>query len=393
MGTARQRHMRRLREGNKKAAAKGAFPRIRWEGYGHHDLYNMIHATPAEHLHDMAGGWRTLGKSIDETTKAVQRSLNKLSANWLGAASAQAGQSSEKITRWAEELADKSHEIGDGLHQYADAVHHAQRVMPPPEFAYAEAAMMHGEPTDLVQGPAGQIEFEQFIDDQKPNFEKHHEVYQEAIRVMKNYGAHSQTVHDELPMLPEAPPPRSTTPTTQPGPIPWTEPFPKPIPKPLPEPKPGDDGADGSGGPSTGSDGGTTAAAVDPTRSGLGWGNQPGTGPGYGLDSTRGGQGTAFGVGGGFAGGPGAQGVGGEGAAGRPGAGSLSARGGEFGARGAAGLGGARGAGGPGAGSLYPPVAGAGAPGEDDQEHKDKYNEGLDLFDDLPPAYPPVFGA
>jgi hypothetical protein len=71
----------------------------------------------------------------------------------------------------------------------------------------------------------------------------------------------------------------------------------------------------------------------------------------------------------------------------------LSARGGEFGARGAAGLGGARGAGGPGAGSLYPPVAGAGAPGEDDQEHKDKYNEGLDLFDDLPPAYPPVFGA
>jgi uncharacterized protein YukE len=386
--------MRRLREGNKRAAAKGTFPRIRWEGYGHHDLYNMIHATSPKHLHDMAGGWRTLGKSIGETTKAVQKSLNKLSANWLGAASVQARQSTEKITRWADELADKTREIGDGLHQYADAVHHAQRVIPPPEFAYAESSMMHGDPFSIVSGPAGRIEIAQLIDDQKPNFEKHHEAYQEAIRVMKNYGVHSQTVHDEMPSLPPAPPPRSPTPT-QAGPLPWTVPIPTPIPKPTPEPKPRDDDPAGSGGPSMGSDDGTTAAAVDPTKAGFGWGNQPGTGPGYGLDSTRGGgQGTGFGVGSGFTGGPGAYGASGEGPAGRAGAGPLSARGaGEFGARGAAGLGGARGAGGPGAGSFYPPVAGGGAPGEDDQEHKDKYNDGLDLFDDLPPAYPPVFGA
>jgi uncharacterized protein YukE len=386
--------MRRLREGNKKAAAKGAFPRIRWEGYGHHDLYNMIHATPTGHLHDMAGGWRALGKSIDETTKDVQSALNKLSANWLGPASVQARQSSEKITRWAEELADKTHEIGDGLHQYADAVHHAQRVMPPPEFAYAESAMLHGEPTDLVAGPAGKIEFEQFLDDQKPNFEKHHEAYQEAIRVMKNYGEHSQTVHDELPTLPEAPSPRPPVQWGPPQQLPPVEG--PPIQKPPPD-KPGNEGSpDGSGGPPSRPEDGTTAAAVlDPTRSGPGWGNQSGTGPGYGLDSTRGGQGTGFGVGGGFAGGPGAYGAGAEGPAGRSGAGGLSARGGigEVGARGAAGLGGARGAGGLGAGSLYPPVAGGGAPGEDDQEHKDKYNDGLDLFDDLPPAYPPVFGA
>jgi hypothetical protein len=36
---------------------------------------------------------------------------------------------------------------------------------------------------------------------------------------------------------------------------------------------------------------------------------------------------------------------------------------------------------------------GHGAGGEDDKEHKNKYDEGLDLFDDLPPAYPSVFGA
>jgi hypothetical protein len=36
---------------------------------------------------------------------------------------------------------------------------------------------------------------------------------------------------------------------------------------------------------------------------------------------------------------------------------------------------------------------GHGANGEEDGEHTNKYDEGLDLFDDLPPAYPPVFGA
>jgi len=33
------------------------------------------------------------------------------------------------------------------------------------------------------------------------------------------------------------------------------------------------------------------------------------------------------------------------------------------------------------------------APYLDTGEHLNKYDEGLDLFEDMPPAYPPVFGA
>ncbi|MGH3876940.1 MAG: hypothetical protein ACRDSK_07880, partial [Actinophytocola sp.] len=55
----------------------------------------------------------------------------------------------------------------------------------------------------------------------------------------------------------------------------------------------------------------------------------------------------------------------------------------------AAGAAGARG----GMGAMGGMPFGAGANGEEDGEHTNKYDEGLDLFDDLPPAYPPVFGA
>jgi hypothetical protein len=54
-------------------------------------------------------------------------------------------------------------------------------------------------------------------------------------------------------------------------------------------------------------------------------------------------------------------------------------------------LGGAR-AGAPGSGFGGMPM-GQSAQGEEDTEHKNKYDEGMDFLDDLPPAYPSVFGA
>jgi hypothetical protein len=52
---------------------------------------------------------------------------------------------------------------------------------------------------------------------------------------------------------------------------------------------------------------------------------------------------------------------------------------------------GARGAGGPGAFGGMP--FGHGAQGDEDKEHRNKYDQGVDFLDDLPPAYPSVFGA
>lgn len=39
---------------------------------------------------------------------------------------------------------------------------------------------------------------------------------------------------------------------------------------------------------------------------------------------------------------------------------------------------------------MYPPLAPAN--GEEDREHRNRYDGGLDLLDDLPPAFPPVLG-
>jgi hypothetical protein len=68
--------------------------------------------------------------------------------------------------------------------------------------------------------------------------------------------------------------------------------------------------------------------------------------------------------------------------------GVLGAVPGGAGARG--GVGPVVGAGGPQGFGMYPPMA----PGnrEEDGEHRNRYDAGLDLLDDLPPAFPPVLG-
>ncbi|MDU0288092.1 hypothetical protein NUG22_02660, partial [Saccharothrix longispora] len=55
------------------------------------------------------------------------------------------------------------------------------------------------------------------------------------------------------------------------------------------------------------------------------------------------------------------------------------------------GVGPVAGAGGPQGFGMYPPTAPGGAR-EEDGEHRNRYDLGLDLLDDLPPAFPPVLG-
>jgi hypothetical protein len=351
---------RKGRAHNRNLALRADFHDINWHHYTHPQLYNMVWSANPEHISGQADGWRSIAAKIEETTGDVRHTLSNLFASWQGAAADSARASNDRLTRWAEQMTERTVKIANGLTDYVEALHAARQAMPPPEFAWAENAADHGDPFKIVSGPAQEIELNQLLDDQRPNFEKHHAAWQEAVRVMSAYAHNSQTMHDALPEHYEpAPSTGESGPGTPPA-WPYNDPKPVPLPRPWP-PKPGVPGdIDGDGVPD-GTTPGSYTPAVAAAGPEAGYGTATGPGGSGGAEAPR-----ALG--------------------GMAGANPLAVRG-----SGASAMPAARGAGG--ANSFAPLGTGAGAKREEDQEHQTKYVEGMDWLDELPPAYPPVFGA
>jgi hypothetical protein len=349
--------------------------------------------------------WNDLAGDIRDVTGRVSAAIGGVLQTWRGKAALGAAESNTMLTKWADDMSLRADQIGAGLVQYTAAVQRAQAAIPPPEFATAEQHFRDGFDVIGSGGPSTAILLAHLTDDMKPDFDKERSAHAEAIRVMKTYASQSEQVHNDMPAFTDAP----QAPAPDSGQSPAAPPPGERVPLWVPpdtsredRPPVGDPGSGGAAGPGGAPADPTTAQLADPAFDNAG-GRQPGFGPGgFGpggtADSLRtgsgypgsGGPGGFGGIGGGF-GGTGGGGAGGPGVRGGvgPGAEPLAARGGS----GPAGLAG-RGAGGAGgAGSMYPPFGGTGAQGDEDSEHTDKYNNGLDLFDDLPPAYPPVFGA
>jgi uncharacterized protein YukE len=356
---------------NQRFANKAAFHGINWDYHSHNRLYQWIHSASPATMAAKAQEWKALGTSILATTQEIRDTMRALSGSWQGAAADRAAQSSEAFGQWATRASEITQQIGAGLDQYTHAVEVAQHRMPPP--LNPGAAFLSGHNTGGVTIPNSASVIAELMQDQQADDAQARDAKAEAVRVMKHYAAESENVHATMPWFYDAPaespigPPDSVEPT-HPGP---------------PDPVPSGPGPVDPPGIVPGTDIGTAPNSFSPAAPAPG---------GYGPDTGYGGQP-------GYGGGPGGAEAGRGGLAaggGFGGAGPLAARGGPAGlaggARGGAGgLAGARGAAGA---NGYPPFgAGGGARGEEDKEHKDKYTEGLDLFDDLPPAYPPVFGA
>lgn len=366
---------RRQRIRNRRASR---FGKINWDAYQHEQLYDMImRANPAT-MYARAGEWSTLAGRIEETTGRVQQVVERLMTSWKGQAAVDAAAANTRLMQWAGTASHTAGRIAEGMANYTEAVQTARRRMPEPAFATAERNFREGYTVTTTGGPSDAVFLRELLTDGMVSHEQARARKAEAVAVMETYESDSRQVHDTMPQFTDA------HTGVEPGPS-WT-----------PEPA-GSDAAPPSGG---GSDGappypptagtqvgaapvGTTSAAgfADPgllggsgsgpggAGGGTGYGGGPGSlngvgGLGGGADATRGGAGAGFGAGG---------------IAGRaPAAGGFAGPG----ARGAAG-----------AGMLGGMPFGAGAGGDEDTEHTNKYDEGLDLFDDLPPAYPPVFGA
>lgn len=355
----------RSRQRNRRVALH---EKINWDSYQHHELYDMIMSAQPRAMAAQSDQWRELAGKIERTTSDAQRALTALMNTWRGTAAVAAAASTTRLMRWAGDASHTATRIAAGLADYTDAVSTAQHRMPEPGFADAERNFRAGHTVVGTGGPSTALLIGQLLSDHMVSHKEAADRKAEAVDVMNSYESDSKTVHNGLPDFePVRPTTNPNLPTDDSTGGPPGHPGPRPIPPPVRPPgMPGDLDGDGI------ADGTTPGGYSSP---------DPGSGHGTTAGPPSGG-------------GPGAAAGGGASSGANP----LAARGGAGagGVAGVAGLGGARGAGGMGGagGGFYPPMgAGAGAQREGDGEHTNKYDEGLDLFDDLPPAYPPVFGA
>lgn len=354
----------------------GRFGKVNWESYQHDQLYDMIHRANLNAMGNRATQWNALAANIESTTERVQRVMERVMGAWHGQAAVSSAASSSRLMQWAGTASQTASQIAGGMASYAEAVERAQSRMPEPGFASAERNFRDGYTVVGTGGPSTAVLLKQLLSDGMVSHEEARSRKAEAVAVMEAYEGQSKDVHDTMPHFTDGE--TGIEPGVDDGPgHQWQD---NPAPGPNPPAGPG------TPPPGTGSvpgNSGTSASSfADPALAGRGTtGGLPG-GPG----------------GSGGLGGLGSLGSGGSdvirnspgfsGAGGLAGVGPVAGRG----AAGAGGLfGGARGAGGAGAFGGMP--MGHGAQGDEDKEHRNKYDQGMDFLDDLPPAYPPVFGA
>ncbi|GAA3021110.1 WXG100 family type VII secretion target [Actinokineospora globicatena] len=386
----------RDKEGRKRNKELDDFRQVNWDHYDHATLYNMVMKAEPGLLAERAGQWSDLSKRIAGTTGHVQNILQGLLGTWRGPAAKSAAESNTRLTQWAGEAAHTTDRIGEGLSNFAGAVIDAQQRMPEPVFYYAQRHFESGYDIKVDRDPSDAILLKALAEDQQPSATQHAEAKAKAVQVMKAFATESHDVRSTLPDYPStAPAPRPGAPEPVPTitytAMPEHEKWPPSKPPTTTTPPPEDPGGPGKpGGPdgpgvSHVPDSGTDVSNYNPTTSPT-TGYGPGA-TGYGPGGSQSGGSVGGGFGGAFGGRTGSDAV--------PRGGALSGVGGLGGGRAGGGFAeGAPGRAGAAAGGMYPPMGGgAGAQGEEDSEHKNRYVEGMDFFDDLPPAYPPVFGA
>lgn len=355
---------RKLTEEKRRNRKASRFGKVNWDAYQHEQLYDMIMKANPGAMGERAGQWQSLATRIEGTTGRVQQIMATVMGAWHGQAALSSAESNNRLMRWAGDASDTAGSVAQGMANYTAAVERAQRHMPKPAFTDAEHNFRNGYTVTGTGGPSTAILLRQLLSDGIVSHEEARARKAEAVAVMEAYESQSKDVHDTMPHFTDA---ASTTNDVDP----WT-PSPDgdtgaPPTRPGPPPGHGPDVAGPGGGT------GTSAAGFVPAAGGpgSGLGGLPGTAFGGGLGSLGSGGSDVIRNSPGFSGLAGVGGV--------PGGGGL-------GGMAAAG----RGTGAPG---MFGGVPAGRAQGDDDKEHKNKYDEGMDFLDDLPPAYPPVFGA
>ena len=357
---ARHNAKRTTREKHRNRRAS-RFGKVNWDAYQHDQLYDMIMKADPGAMGTRAGQWQSLATRIEATTGQVQQTMARVMGAWQGQAAVSSAESNSRLMRWAGDASRTAGSVAQGMETYAQAVERAQKHMPPPAFATAERNFRDGYTVTGTGGPSTAILLRQLLSDGMVSHQEARARKAEAVQVMETYEAQSKDVHDGMSHFTDAPHTTSEVEV-------WT-PAPDADPPAVPPTPPGDRPSPGVG-PGAAVDAGasTSAAGFVTPSAGPGSGGVPGTAFGGGLGSLGSGGSDII------RNSPGFSGVGGVGGA---------AAGGGVGVVPA----------GRSAPGMFGGVPGGYARGDDDKEHKNKYDDGMDFLEDLPPAYPPVFGA
>lgn len=371
---ARRREQRRIRRQRANRAPEN-FGKINWHAYTHRTLWDMVKSADTARMAGRTVAWRSLADQVDQATADVQKIVQQLVVSWRGPSAVAAAGSASRLTEWAADASKRAYAVGTGLDAYTSAVDEAARRMPEPVHPDAERWFRDGYDVTTLDGPQGAYMLDQLLDDHLPSKKEQRAAMAAAVRVMEEYEAASRGVHTTLPTFDQAPGGVPVEPDHRP--VPST--VPSPVPSPVVQVVPAVPAAVPGVSPGEGTTSVAAAAGTAVTAPG-GYGAF-GT-PGGGIHGGIHGGGAHGGIHGGYGGGSFGP-IGSGGASGVLGAvpGGAAARGG---------IGPVVGAGGPQGFGMYPPMA----PGnrEEDGEHRNRYDNGLDLLDDLPPAFPPVLG-
>ncbi|GLY66465.1 WXG100 family type VII secretion target [Amycolatopsis taiwanensis] len=343
-----QRRVRRLRRIRASNARDASFGKINWAAYEHQQLWDMVQSSDPAAMGTAAHRWAQLAVGVDSATGDVHKTVQKLLMSWRGPSAVQAAQSASKLTAWGAGASGTMRDVGEGLDSYTSALLEARNNLPKPVYYSDVVHFREGYDVKASSGPSGAILADQLLDDHLPTKREASTAKAEAVRVMERYEAASKHVHDRLPHFADAPEATAGVGDSD-------------------QDSGGPRGHDSTvassvpvGGPGAGAPGGVSAS---------GFGGNPVLSDGRGALAA--GSVTGSGAPAGSAGGAAAASAQGSGGAGA----------------------GARGAGPGGGMGMYPPGGGAHG-GEGAAEHRNRYGDefGVDFLDDLPPAYPPVFG-
>ena len=355
---------------------------VRWEGYSHRRMWDMIMRSRPRGLFARADRWRAAADLLVEQNKFLQRKLNTLLATWQGPAAEAAARSQQALLDWAQEAATRASTVGIELGNYGNALVSARMRMPQPQQRAAELAFRDGDGAQVRDGTAGAHLLLQVLSDRLPTEQQAREAKWDAVRIMRELENDAQQAERAMPRFSAAP---RTTNDAAPSPTPVPPgAVPAPLPGPAPAPMPGPADVDGVVPATTSAQafGQPTAAGAGEFRGTL---TPPGVGPGSGPGDVVGRGGSPWGAGAGGGAAPGGV-LGAPGRGGLPGAGPSGggAPGGTGGRAAVAGTGGGF-------------VPGAGGAREDGDEDTAKpladYLEGDDIFTDDRRVSPPVWGA
>lgn len=383
--SARQiRREKRLRAQRRRNLLEDAFDSgtIRWEAYTHQQMWDMVHASDVPGMSVRSAQWQELAPRLRDTSRSVQNIVDKLTSSWRGPSAELAAQAASALTSWGETVGDSSERVARGLETYTTVLQETKRRMPEPVHYWAERHFREGYDVKVVDGPQGANLLDQLIDDHMPSKTEARNAKAEAVAVMQVYESESRNTRSTLPVFDTAPeiaqPPAPVSPPVAPPPVSLPpERTPEVTPRP-PEPVPAPDTRPPA------NDDSTTVAAFGPTGAPHGTGVPHGT---TAFGAPAGGvHGTTTGMPGGFASGsPAGTGPGVPG-------GATGVLGRQAGSGAVAGMGGRGPSAVPGAGGygMMPPAAGAN--GDEDRQHTNRYAEPMDFLDDIPPGAPPVLG-